>query len=229
MSEDFSFPSTLFLSRHDLAKIMPALESTFTNVAEFLSGVANQVTMLMADLQARKGRMLTCNVYEDIYKDTYELPAVVQLILMTALYNMNLRSFREFDQICQHLGKSHTTTEAFFESHNQDRKSSEFNSEGPSNAAFTGLPELNIVGPPDVGSIMAPPPMPISIEQTPEHWYVITVGHTVGIFSSLSLVHKLVYKVKGNVMQVFYSYDEAKAEYELAKDLGLLDVVGWSA
>ncbi|KIK62916.1 hypothetical protein GYMLUDRAFT_242005 [Collybiopsis luxurians FD-317 M1] len=255
MSEDFSFPSTLFLSMHDLAKIMPALESTFTNVAEFLSGVANQVcdvqitpdmtvaipdsnlhgvltameqvTMLMADLQVRKGRMLTHNAYEDIYEDTYELPAVVQSILMTALYNMNLQSFREFDQICQHLGKSHATAEAFFESHNQDREASKFNSEGPSNAAFTSLPELNIVRPPDVSSIVAPPPMPISIKQTPEHWYVITVGCAVGIFSSLSLAHKLVYKVKGNVMQVFYSYNEAKAEYKLAKDLGLLDVIGW--
>ncbi|KIK51428.1 hypothetical protein GYMLUDRAFT_64809 [Collybiopsis luxurians FD-317 M1] len=77
----------------------------------------------------------------------------------------------------------------------------------PSTIAFTVLSsdvDLMHVPPP-------PPPMPIS-------------AATVKV-NCWSLVHMLVYKVKGGIMQSFGSYAEASGEFKLLKDLGLVKVM----
>ncbi|KIK52239.1 hypothetical protein GYMLUDRAFT_251378 [Collybiopsis luxurians FD-317 M1] len=91
----------------------------------------------------------------------------------------------------------------------------------PSTAAVS-VPSLDasslLVSPPPP----PPPPMPVNTTTYQvSRWYVVTVGHAVDIFSSLTLAHMLVYKVKGRVMQSFGSYKEASNEFELSKALGL--------
>ncbi|KIK52668.1 hypothetical protein GYMLUDRAFT_251039 [Collybiopsis luxurians FD-317 M1] len=102
------------------------------------------------------------------------------------------------------------------------------NTEGQSEAMDPSIPTMFTVSESDLDSVLVPPPPPTPVTGIPNQdnrWYVVTVGRAVGVFSSLSLAHMLVYRVKGSVMQSFRSYSEATGEFELAKALGLVKVV----
>ncbi|KAJ3846270.1 hypothetical protein EV368DRAFT_89304 [Lentinula lateritia] len=59
----------------------------------------------------------------------------------------------------------------------------------------------------------------------PALWYSVTAGLGVGIFPSLQLAQPFVHKVKGNFMRGFTTHEQAEADFCLARDLGLLQII----
>ncbi|KIK58505.1 hypothetical protein GYMLUDRAFT_245930 [Collybiopsis luxurians FD-317 M1] len=209
MSEDFT---TLSLPVEDLSKIMLTLEDTISSIHHFLSGIAHNIwiapdSTLVIPAADLAGVLAAAEEVQRVITMLKTSEGSLQSVQTSDSYDLNDQVSRELTEAC--LASIQLSQTASLD---YDR--------------VTNAVELVASFDDDyITPIVAPPPTPIDYKQTQRCWYVITVGQAVGIFTSLSLVHRLVHKVKGNVMQAFNDYNRAKAEYELAKDLGLVKIV----